>query len=404
MRNKKARSFFTWSAPPASSYEINDFRSHNFRGIWVRHYINEVIDEYRRSENIYKTISNHAKVKHEHMPEKVYKFFPCSVNSLHCLENEVVYLNSPEYFNDPYDCYIASNELDFLKRYVLEQVKTEKMVENGIISQDQENQLYRSVCYDVSRRSSFEYRESINSAINNISLNNSDSKLEKCLHEAIILYNNSTQKLRNKDIRVASFSALDELKLSTYTEMWGHYADSSTGFCVEYDLSKFMDINSYESENYESRTVLGSFLPCMYQAKPYVIPPTYFYKLVTNKPLTKYQHAQYEKNIIKSFITKSSAWSYECEWRIILPPEYCKLYNNLISFPYASKIYLGYRMKESHKESVFNIAKRLNIEVYETKIREDAFELDFSCMEQVSSSKDLETMVRERKIKELLQK
>lgn len=61
----------------------------------------------------------YAKEKHEHLPKKVYKFFPFTLNSLNCLENQTVYLNTPENFNDPFDCHIVGNELKFIKKYII---------------------------------------------------------------------------------------------------------------------------------------------------------------------------------------------------------------------------------------------------------------------------------------------
>jgi DNA repair exonuclease SbcCD ATPase subunit len=52
----------------------------------------------------------------------------------------------------------------------------------------------------------------------------------------------SLSKLKKQElVRVASFSYLDEVKLKTYMEMWGHYAESSRGFCVEYNFNSIWE-------------------------------------------------------------------------------------------------------------------------------------------------------------------
>lgn len=401
MRKNNKISNFRYKKPFVSSYKKDNFRSYYFKGVWVRHYINEVAKNLKRGESIYKIMWKYAREKHEHMPQKIYKFFPCSINSLYCIENKCVHLSIPNDFNDPYDCYITSDKLDFLKRYILEKIKNEHLVENGELTQGQFRGLLQSVCFDADKRNYLQKPKTIEQMLYSIHQCDHNSQIYKLQNEALKLYKGTARELRNNSIRVVSFSALDEKKLSSYMEMWGHYADSHRGFCIEYDLSEFMNIDSYEFGYNDTNAVLGSFLPCIYTSNPNVIPRKYIYNYAVKKALTKYDHVQYEKNIIKAFITKSSAWSYENEWRIILPREYCDIYNNLISFPYASKIYMGYRIKENHRKIIYTIAKRLNIKVYETDLREDSFELDFSNA-NIDVHEEYENLVQERKRRKFL--
>ena len=51
-----------------------------------------------------------------------------------------------------------------------------------------------------------------------------------------------------------------------------------------------------------------------------------------------------DKSLMLSFITKSSSWKYENEWRLLLPVDICKIYDNMIPFFPIQAIYIGCRM------------------------------------------------------------
>jgi len=99
-----------------------------------------------------------------------------------------------------------------------------------------------------------------------------------------------TDKIKDRlsKIRAACFSE-DPLNIL----MWSHYANSHTGFCVEYDFKKLLS---------EVRLQNADLHKVVYQEKIPIIPK----KDIDNKD------AQ-----IEAVIRKSPEWEYEKEWRVI---------------------------------------------------------------------------------------
>lgn len=71
------------------------------------------------------------------MPKSVFKFYPFTPNSLKCLESNKVYLNTPENFNDPYDCFICSDQETFAKTFFIEYIEKNDYIQQGIITEDE---------------------------------------------------------------------------------------------------------------------------------------------------------------------------------------------------------------------------------------------------------------------------
>lgn len=121
--------------------------------------------------------------------------------------------------------------------------------------------------------------------------------------------------------------------------MWSHYADSHTGFCIEYDF------NNIKWEN-----LLVYPLPVLYSKERPLIP----YYIWGGKDIEKAK-----KELMIGLLTKDIVWSYENEWRFIIS----KQDKTELVMPPISCIYLGVNIKYDNKIKIMNIAKRFNIPV-----------------------------------------
>ena len=68
--------------------------------------------------------------------------------------------------------------------------------------------------------------------------------------------------------------------------------------------------------------------------------------------------------IYKTFVVKSSNWSYEKEWRIIIDEQIGNHFDNKIPFPYAKSIYLGCRADNELIGTMLKLGEELGIDVY----------------------------------------
>ena len=199
-----------------------------------------------------------------------------------------IFCNSPEKFNDPFDCQIEINH---------------KQVLGGVKN----------------------YKEIKNQKFLNIIMNS----LEKDL----------------KRFNVSSFSKSEEKKKKSYENelLWAHYGDCHKGVCIEYDLDNLKKINySYDYPKFSEN----------------------FYKtifLMREEGLNSYN--KYNEKLINEVIrvhllTKSKAWDYEEEWRLIQLEPIKKIEKSQIK-----SIYFGLKTDENNIKTIIKILSNLEIDI-----------------------------------------
>lgn len=118
--------------------------------------------------------------------------------------------------------------------------------------------------------------------------------------------------------------------------LWAHYANSHKGFCIEYDLDK-LDACITDGIDYR--------IDVVYQENKPTISP--------DEPT--------DKKIEKAFSTKSLAWIYENEFRLIFSSSGVKK----ISFEAIRAIYFGLNMPLAERNAIINGLKGSEIEFYQ---------------------------------------
>lgn len=161
-----------------SSYIENDYRSSLFRGEWVRHQVGDITKEaIKRKKELFEIIFEGRLQQKEHLPIMLYKFFPFTQNSLKCLENKSVYLNTPENFNDPFDCFIQSNPQEFQKRFLIQKIKEYSLIQKGIIKQEEFQRLLTAPCNSMTHRNKYIMSKDFSSVLNEITHQNGYPKI-----------------------------------------------------------------------------------------------------------------------------------------------------------------------------------------------------------------------------------
>lgn len=147
-----------------------------------------------------------------------------------------------------------------------------------------------------------------------------------------------------KQILLCSFGATVKNNL-----MWSHYANSHTGFCIEYDLRK-MDKESQ---------FLHALYPIIYSKKPLLSDiKACFYTDPTKDMLT--------------VMNKSSDWSYEEEYRLFCPANFNQDYFMPIL---PSRIFLGLNIKTKDQDKIIKFARKYCIEIRKMEINASSFDL-----------------------------
>lgn len=127
--------------------------------------------------------------------------------------------------------------------------------------------------------------------------------------------------------------------------MWSHYADNHKGFCIEYD---------FDLHNLENNFVY----PVIYSAMRPKIPWEIF--ITANNTDNQEVNKNLLPYLLLLLLTKDEVWSYEREWRILVPSA-----NKVmdIEAPPISCIYLGALCSEENQKCILSIAKQLDVPV-----------------------------------------
>ena len=145
--------------------------------------------------------------------------------------------------------------------------------------------------------------------------------------------------------------------------MWAHYANSYSGICIEYDLTKMDDS-------------IGFIYPVNYtNERPTLSLKDFGISITTTDG--NIDVVQKEIDIVPIFnylLSKNTCWGYEKEWRIINIGE--KNTPISIDFPFIKSITLGLNIDDDTKRIILDICNAKNIECYELSINLEDFSLD----------------------------
>lgn len=243
------------------------------------------------------------------IPSKLYKYRGANEYAINNLKNDEIVCSKPIDFNDPFDSLLYF-DIKKMEQYIEDGSRNH----NGILNQWK---LLKTRVLEA-----------------NIPLGSLDSQTRKIVlssEDEIKNYFYSTEFEQNlqdlkKDCRDALFSMPTSLQQHTYigcfTEindcplMWGHYADSHKGFCLEYDLSS----NPFYHENFNSNADCHKHLyPVLYSRERYCAEE--FALQHVNRIMGGNQPLSDILFWFKAYTSKAINWEYEKEWRVIVIPK-----------------------------------------------------------------------------------
>lgn len=358
-----------------SMYDKSDYRSKFYAGKWQNAWLKEVASyAIKNNKSIYESMWLKYEDKNEHMPKRLFKFFPFNENSIKCIETNAVFMNNPRNFNDPFDGMLCAQEDEFIKRCLVKYLVETDAVHRGILTEDELNRLKASRCDDSEYCNVYRTFDSVILHLcydaDKQEMRKGEMEIQDLVYKSRCEYRNKLNQLRESVVGITSFANINEFKLKSFMELWAHYAQSHEGFCVEYDLTQSVG-------DVSDAMLMGGLLPCSYGSKQVVLSKQKMYKYVKDIPFTQYERMEFDKSILMSFLTKSSSWRYENEWRLILPLDVCAIYGNMIPFYPIKSIYVGCRMPNDNKEFIYRLAEQKGITVYNMSMHEYKFEMGY---------------------------
>ena len=163
----------------------------------------------------------------------------------------------------------------------------------------------------------------------------------------------NTNKVREKHLM------LSLTKTYKNNNLWCNYAYGDTGFCIEYDIRKYLNAHPKE---------LLNIVPIIYEKKKPISVFDYLNAALDDVKNESSHLYKIALNLYESLVTKDKQWSGEEEWRVICDDNFTNL--NLRDFDCASKIFLGANISETNRRKLLAIAKKLNVKVYQRKLND----------------------------------
>lgn len=307
------------------------------------------------------------------MPKSLFKYFPNVVDkesgrnySIEALENNTVYLQSPDKFDDVYDCSIVFDEYEYsfarLRYYAsycgfdIEEndywkfiyVFAQKIYERVIKLQQGGMELENALkqVFKISEDGTSRDKTHLMFVLEMcIELNRNYTKenvWQIAFTGALTSEINFIRKALSENFRIACFSTSPYMN-----RMWAaQYANNHKGFCIEYKIPEYSK---------EYLNIFHNLFPVIYSDVR---------TSVLNECL-KYIEDEKDTQLIEDIykygvLTKSKDWMEQDEWRLVsmgtmLADDYnCKF------FP-IQKVYLGNKMENEERKKVIDICKRKGI-------------------------------------------
>ncbi|QYX54863.1 DUF2971 domain-containing protein [Pseudomonas sp. S07E 245] len=284
---------------------------------WMEVFKNKMLGKYIDVEDIDASFD----LKFSNIPGRLFKYreFDSAGYSLENLRDHTVWMNSPQSFNDPYDCAMMVNF------YKLMPAPVEAM--DDLLSQIGYNEVERERVIAL-------FAGSPSPLEDLIKLLADEGHVDPAFYEAIIsvlderqdrLINDFSEKTKGL-AKICSFCESEKSIL-----MWAHYARDHTGFCIEYDF-----------------TSLGA----------HDLKTRFMYPVLYSEAL--HDHSDHMADLDRSkanplsivlpAITKNKEWSYEKEWRLVFS-------NNFLPSPISLPVPKPKRVYAGVRISVDNLVK-----------------------------------------------
>ena len=285
----------------------------------------------------------------KYVPPKLFRYRECSEMNLDAFNEDKLFAVTSDKFNDPYDC---------LFRYDKDRLRNSIMMgmSKDVIYAIREH-FRAGGDYPDLLKSLFD-QELLNQAKTSI-LNADDDTIEK-KGEVIA----SMRQSFDENIDRLTEEAVKTVKLMTFitcfsedihsVTMWSHYANSHHGFALEYDTKAFrLKCQFCDQLKQCNKAAICNLYPVIYQKQRY--DATDFLGWYTSS---------------KALLYKSSQWSYEKEWRLIVSKmnEFQDKTPVCIDHLRPTAIYYGTRISPINKKMLHLIAKEKRIQEYQMYI------------------------------------
>jgi len=290
-------------------------------------------------------------IKEENLPRHIYKYRRCTKCAFENLREGSVYMAPTTAYNDPFDSALTLSFSQLNRKAVVRNIDAapyfakvrDLLSKEDIEKVKQSDEPFETLATILLARDKNIPADKLPELVR--ALGDAAGHISRPMIEA-------GRKVVQQRTVLCSFSEVPDSII-----MWGHYADSHGGFCVEYDLTRVSAAEEY---------VRRFLWPVIYSEKLF--------------DATKYLEAAMEDfsafNVSFPLIAalyKSPEWAYEKEWRLLFPGGVVGPGNR--PMPPPSRVLLGAKISEDNKKTVAEICGRKGIPVHQMNLAVNAFKL-----------------------------
>ncbi|SDJ08080.1 DUF2971 domain-containing protein [Bacteroides ovatus] len=327
-------------------------------------------------------------VSNINFPVSLVRFYPPLKRNIDDLYNKKLWLSDPRLFNDPFDCKVAFNDEDFIRHTVMKCMLTDIKKKGNIrkhFTKEDLSSIYKSLDTRVVDHIGYSiYKHG--SVYDNLYkiLSKKDPLFSKKINNILLRYKKRVFKhlkqTQNNADRIASFCNIgynvDNPELNL---MWAHYAQNYEGFCVEFNVNKIKEAAKVKGINSLEANIVGRLFP-VYYCKHRVHIPTIIAEHIAINKISAGDSEIIKNKINRAYITKSTVWKYEHEWRLILDERFYETNPQndkyKIDFPYVSSIFYGHNAKKSTIKHLKQLGFKLGVPVKEIQIDNNRYLLN----------------------------
>lgn len=287
-------------------------------------------------------------IKQAHIPPKLYKYRRFCKDHIDALRRNVLWLSSPDRFNDPYDAAVSFDlDRSWVEDYTVEEF-TDVVMERIKKQREWEPKpLVHPIRSD-------QWRNKIFTELVTGMDTSSKQTLFAYIKEFFKEHHNE-QMQRMSQLFRSSFSVLSLSENCSSHLMWAHYSDSHKGFCIEYNLS------CLPPDDFLTRLCF----------------PVFYTKKL--RDATRYLTS---KNIddfnnffgILTCLMKKDEWAYEREWRIV-DSVGTRNANREITMPSPGGIVLGLNVTDRDEANMRAFCRKQKVPLRKMAKRSGGFEL-----------------------------
>jgi hypothetical protein len=287
-------------------------------------------------------------LKFDHIPNRLFKYRQYGEFALENLKNNTLWCDSASGFNDPYDTSIHFEySQETLDKQLIKSIKEQD--KNGIYSFLSQTELERLEKTDEPSRVLAEIAEKKTNG--RIPAGKLHSFLQHNTLQESEKMNFEFNRVLKLGYKMCSLSQRNDSML-----MWSHYSGEHTGFVMEYDFAVL-----------SNEDILTRMLwPIIYDDQ--LFEASEFFEVGLSGGMSNNMLA-----IIAS-IHKAKDWSYEREWRLIIPkgPNDSSLNHPC---PKVKSIYIGALASESDEHNLIEVGKSKNIPAYKMHLSQREFKM-----------------------------